>query len=155
MGENECFDKGLVAAESLEGCKCWEQCGLSGGTPPGVASCEGFCGGQAAAGCFCDDLCTAYGDCCPDAVELVSGWERVSFDKKKKGLVAAESMDGCKCWEQCGLSGGAPPGVESCEGFCGGQASAGCFCDDLCTFYNDCCPDAVDLVSEEEKVSTK
>ena len=39
-------------------------------SPP--VSCEGFCGGfNAVGGCFCDDLCTAYDDCCPDAIELV------------------------------------------------------------------------------------
>jgi hypothetical protein len=29
-------------------------------------SCDGQCGGQAPGGCFCDDLCTGYGDCCSD-----------------------------------------------------------------------------------------
>ena len=84
--------------------------------PPATTSCEGFCGGQAPAGCFCDDLCTFYDDCCPDAVELCLGG-----------------------------GSGTPPATASCEGFCGGQAPAGCFCDDLCTAFNDCCPDAVEL----------
>ena len=30
-----------------------------------VASCKGFCGGQSY-GCFCDETCARYGDCCPD-----------------------------------------------------------------------------------------
>lgn len=29
-------------------------------------SCEGHCGGGAPGGCYCDDLCTATGDCCAD-----------------------------------------------------------------------------------------
>ncbi len=32
----------------------------------GLASCAGSCGGQAAAGCWCDDGCSSYGDCCTD-----------------------------------------------------------------------------------------
>ena len=35
----------------------------------GVAgSCEGFCGGQAN-GCYCDEACVQYGDCCEDVCE--------------------------------------------------------------------------------------
>ena len=30
------------------------------------ASCEGACGGAALAGCYCDNVCEQYGDCCPD-----------------------------------------------------------------------------------------
>ncbi len=29
-------------------------------------SCVGYCGGQAPGGCYCDDLCAQYGDCCTD-----------------------------------------------------------------------------------------
>ena len=31
---------------------------------PEPAACEGHCGGEAPDGCWCDDLCSAYGDCC-------------------------------------------------------------------------------------------
>ncbi len=30
------------------------------------ASCDGKCGGQASSGCWCDDQCSTYGDCCSD-----------------------------------------------------------------------------------------
>ena len=39
----------------------------------------------------------------------------------------------------------ARPQCFTCDGFCGGAGPAGCFCDDLCTFYDDCCPDAIEL----------
>ena len=46
----------------------YEMC--AGGTqacgPAGPQSCLGNCGGPASGGCYCDDLCTQYGDCCPD-----------------------------------------------------------------------------------------
>ena len=28
--------------------------------------CANYCGGQSPNGCWCDNLCTGYGDCCPD-----------------------------------------------------------------------------------------
>lgn len=36
--------------------------------PPPANSCvlNNACGGEAPAGCFCDDICTTFGDCCPD-----------------------------------------------------------------------------------------
>jgi hypothetical protein len=37
--------------------------------PPGSivgASCEGHCGGEAPAGCYCDPTCKQYNDCCAD-----------------------------------------------------------------------------------------
>jgi hypothetical protein len=33
-------------------------------------SCTGSCGGQAISGCYCDNLCVGFGDCCPDACSL-------------------------------------------------------------------------------------
>jgi len=29
-------------------------------------SCADSCGGQSPAGCYCDEACSGYGDCCPD-----------------------------------------------------------------------------------------
>lgn len=37
------------------------------------------------------------------------------------------------------------PDPDSCEGSCGGTADAGCWCDNLCSFYGDCCDDKVDV----------
>ena len=33
---------------------------------PGGPTCEGACGGKSDGACWCDDLCTQYGDCCDD-----------------------------------------------------------------------------------------
>jgi hypothetical protein len=47
---------------------------LSGGKPSGACAgldtCSGKCGGQTAAGCWCDTECVKYGDCCADACQL-------------------------------------------------------------------------------------
>ena len=50
-------DEGLVAAAP---------------TPaPLVDSCTDSCGGQSLSGsCYCDSLCTSYGDCCSDYAEI-------------------------------------------------------------------------------------
>lgn len=37
---------------------------------------------------------------------------------------------------------------ESCEHFCGTMASSGCWCDDACVYYGDCCGDKVDACGE-------
>lgn len=37
-------------------------------TSPPANSCQGRCGGQAPAGCWCDYACSQYGDCCGDKV---------------------------------------------------------------------------------------
>ncbi|MBM4396792.1 MAG: SMP-30/gluconolactonase/LRE family protein [Deltaproteobacteria bacterium] len=34
------------------------------------ASCLGVCGGQSVSGCYCDNVCKDYGDCCPDVCAL-------------------------------------------------------------------------------------
>jgi len=37
--------------------------------PADGASCANFCGGEAPSGCWCDDQCAGYGDCCADACD--------------------------------------------------------------------------------------
>ena len=36
------------------------------------ATCADACGAQSVAGCYCDDACSQYGDCCPDACDVCS-----------------------------------------------------------------------------------
>lgn len=43
---------------------------------PETGSCFGFCGGQAPDGCWCDDACTSFGDCCVDESAACDGWPR-------------------------------------------------------------------------------
>jgi hypothetical protein len=40
------------------------------GGEPIPATCDGMCGGMALAGCYCDQECIGFGDCCPDACDL-------------------------------------------------------------------------------------
>lgn len=43
----------------LPGCACDDP-------PPNPDTCEGACGGKSEGSCWCDDLCSTYGDCCDD-----------------------------------------------------------------------------------------
>ena len=39
-------------------------------------------------------------------------------------------------------------GADSCVGVCGEVSSAGCYCDEACVEYGDCCPDVCDACPE-------
>ena len=43
------------------------------GKADGSDSCQGNCGGQAPSGCWCDDQCAAFGDCCHDKAPVCDG----------------------------------------------------------------------------------
>lgn len=57
---------------------CWGQCGEP---EPPAPSCEGACGGQGD-GCWCDEYCQEYGDCCGD-------YEEVCLEPDCDAMVAA------------------------------------------------------------------
>lgn len=74
-----CEFKPEYACYKAEGATCEKQAnGACGWTIEGQAAqcfedfaepksaCEGFCGGKSPEGCWCDQWCAAYGDCCPD-----------------------------------------------------------------------------------------
>jgi hypothetical protein len=80
---------------------------------------EGLCGNnvQAPDGCYCDENCFAFGDCCPDV---------------------------CAPGTCISLSGCNPGGCNSNPAvLCGTgvQAPDGCYCDEACFSAGDCCPD--------------
>ena len=86
----------------FQGLLTWESryaaCSLTAAGPTG--SCADACGGQSPAGCYCDDECTANGDCCADyspvclggappgpADEGVEDW----FDRLEAAVALAEA----------------------------------------------------------------
>lgn len=81
---------------------------------PDSASCEGICGNQAAAGCWCDGQCSQFADCCDD-------------------FQAA-----------CVAPPPPPRPTGDCVGACGEQSAAGCWCDAQCAQFGDCCDDVAD-----------
>ncbi len=68
-------------------------------------TCAGSCNGRSAAGCFCDDACVGFGDCCRDY---------------------APRCDTDSCWNRCDLS--SPDGSCYCDDLCTGYGDC---CDDF------------------------
>lgn len=62
-------------------------------------SCEGACGGQAAGGCWCDDQCTKYGDCCGDVVAACDPQNSCA------GSCGGQAAGGCWCDDLCSQYG--------------------------------------------------
>jgi hypothetical protein len=91
------------------------------GFAPFVEGSCGACGDVSPDGCFCDDLCAQEGDCCEDFV------------------------DACPALaEESGLVPAPPDPSFSCAGSCGSEApGGGCFCDEICAEFGDCCGDKV------------
>ena len=82
------------------------------------AICEGHCGDRAPQGCWCDDECAEYGDCCEDVCDV--------------------------CEFNCPDASGGGGSDKSCEGICNDEAPSGCWCDANCVEYGDCCSDVCD-----------
>lgn len=80
------------------------------------------CGGQSPDGCWCDEQCDGFGDCCSD----------------KQDVCEADPAPEPE-----------PEPTASCEGACGGQSSAGCWCDEQCQGAGDCCDDVTEVCAEE------
>jgi hypothetical protein len=66
------------------------------GKADGSASCVDTCGAQAPAGCWCDDQCAAYGDCCADKAAVCDGQAATC-----EGSCGGKAPDGCWCDDQC------------------------------------------------------
>lgn len=75
LPEYICFQQTTCGNFGPGGSCQWEQndayqaC-LDSFNEPAGNSCEGHCGGQADDGCYCDSLCSFYGDCCEDKVDV-------------------------------------------------------------------------------------
>lgn len=66
------------------------------GKADGSYSCSGLCGDKAPGGCFCDDKCETFGDCCPDKKSACDG-----VTPSCAGACGFQSVDGCWCDELC------------------------------------------------------
>lgn len=95
-----------VPIEPDEGHGPWEQ-GCAGGPTSGTLDvcgppwspddgCEGWCGEQAAAGCWCDEDCVYNDDCCPDAAAWCESWLPTC-----EGGCGGQAAGGCWCDDEC------------------------------------------------------
>ncbi len=116
-----CTDDGLCDACSCDGLECgYDECG----EPCGDCA-EGF---------FCDDdqLCA---ECLCD-----EGWECGFADC---GTNCGECGEGFGCVDHMCVA-------QTCADSCGGQGIGGCWCDDSCFNFGDCCPDVCDECPDED-----
>lgn len=61
-------------------------------------SCQGYCGGQSAGKCWCDDLCESYGDCCDDKGAVCDGEQPYCPDGQvDTTTVFTEASNGMEC----------------------------------------------------------
>ena len=99
-------------------------------TPEGV--CAGRCDGNVprpgTTPCYCDELCTCYGDCCYDYNATLCGHNA--------------TLNSCAISDPpnfgCGNTFGCNPNATSVDP---DVANAVCKCDVNCTFFGDCCGD--------------
>jgi hypothetical protein len=88
--------------------------GAGGAINPATLSCAGICGGPAAdESCWCDGECQAYGDCCPDYLQVC--------DAPPPPVEGGCNASVCNT---------ANPALEN---------GSACYCDSVCSQYGDCC----------------
>lgn len=131
-------------------------CGI--GEAPASASCVGHCGGQSAdKSCWCDAGCVQYGDCCDDVAAACDATPPATCADAGGTCQAGAScaggaapLDGtCAAGQSC-----CPPATGgSCEGACGEKSADGCWCDDQCAQYGDCCEDLAEACPERTAIA--
>ncbi|HEU4536236.1 MAG TPA: hypothetical protein VFS00_19060, partial [Polyangiaceae bacterium] len=93
------------------------------------------------------DVCAASltGDATNPRLLRCEGGATVSGDACALGCQAGEGGAAAVCKSEGGPTPPPPPppppGGDSCQGFCGGQSDAGCWCDGQCEQFGDCCAD--------------
>jgi hypothetical protein len=88
-------------------------------------TCKGSCGKKSPDGCWCDDQCQAYGDCCPDKDQVCTG----SSECEQKGGYCTHFLDTCKAGYTSSKPLGCPMGK---SGQCCLPAQSGCTGNDDC-----------------------
>jgi hypothetical protein len=129
--------------------------GSGGDTGEGVGGSSS--GGSSGSGsqCYCDDVCSQYGDCCSNC-NTGSGGSSGSGAGGAGGSGGGGGASGCYCDDVCaqygdccsncntGSGGSSGSGGESGSGGASGSGGSGnCYCDASCAEYGDCCPDCV------------
>jgi len=107
---------------------------------PAGPTCAGACGGAASGGqCWCDDLCSNYGDCCDDyEAECVDAGPDCGDEECQSGEACVITV------MQTGLVHTCAEIPAGCED---GDPSCACMGDEVCTGAFDLCSDAPDALS--------
>lgn len=119
-----CGDGQCDSAGGEDCTSCSADCGACPNpTPPPAGSggqCDGHCGGQATSGCWCDDSCAQYGDCCSDNSSCSACGNCGSSPPPttpKCGDGTCNGSETCSsCATDCGsCSGGGSGGTNTCS----------------------------------------
>ena len=110
-----------------------------GAQGPGVGGCEGFCGGVAPEGCYCDAACVDAGDCCPDVEQVCTGG---GGGGSCVGACGGGS-DGCYCDPACVQYGDCCDDACDVCGLC--DVPPADPCEQICERVSDCFGESVDL----------
>jgi hypothetical protein len=105
---------------------------------PPPATCQGSCGGKAAAGCWCDDACSQYGDCCPDKEQVCSPTTPAPTTTTPAPTTTTPAPT------TPAPTTTAPTSALTCNNNCGYKViinGQSCYCDNFCIYYGDCCQD--------------
>ncbi len=144
LQDDECDSGYCDHAECLSNCPegmfcpavCWGQCGDP--QPEGclaTSDCADgeFCSFESECGEGPVGECTAIPEVCAEIYAPVCGCDAVTYGNACEAAGAGVSVQS---------EGACPsePGAGSCEGSCGGAAD-GCWFDDLCEAFGDCCGD--------------
>ena len=126
----------VVEDVSRDALEMEEERGEGGEQKPGGSCVDTNCDEQSAGGCWCDDKCSEYEDCCDD-------YEPVCVDGGETGGEEAGEEEGAEAGEEAGEDGPGDDGMEpmGCEGFCGGVSPDMCSCEEGCKELGTCCSD--------------
>ncbi len=127
-------------------CDC-PDCNFCGDNPQ-VNGCEGFCGGQSPEGCWCDDQCTQYGDCCDNINDVCQDLSNIFTACMNVQCGTDNDCGTCLPTETCNADGQCVPasdcqpdcegkecGPDGCGGSCG-SCGTGKYCaDGTCQDY--------------------
>jgi len=137
-------------------------------------SCVGWCGESAPGGCYCDESCSVIGDCCADVCNACGELTFCSpgtetdcsdgVDNDGDGFTDCSDSDCPAClpetdcsddvdndydgYNDCADSDCAESPDCSCVGWCGTDAPGGCYCDEECLGFGDCCADVCNACGE-------
>ena len=144
----ESCGNGQCEAGNGETCaNCPADCGCAGdlqcvdGQCVELVGCAGFCGAESSDGCYCDDLCVDYGDCCDNACEECPD---LAFCNEPDPCAGKE----CGPDGQGGTCGECEHGFECVGGICEEETGPECG-DGACDDGEDCDSCAADCACAE------
>ncbi len=114
--------------------------------PDDPNSCRGHCGRDAPGGCWCDDLCESYNDCCRDKKAMCDEPNPTPNPQPTPTPEPTPGPTPVPTPDPTPEPTPNPNPGQSCSNpnggnYCGYMAPGGCWCTSWCELYNMCCPD--------------